>query len=67
MELPSVQRRKTLRRHEIARFCPPYAVDEFMVLEHADEIIIGHLKPGGLLGFLLVDLPRSVPVIVLSQ
>lgn len=37
------------------------------VLENADEIVIGHLKPDGMLAFLLADLPRDTPVTILSK
>ncbi len=36
------------------------------VLENADDIVIGHLNPDGMLAFLLEDLSRDTPVTVLS-
>jgi hypothetical protein len=36
-----------------------------VVLDHADEIVIGHLNPDGMLAFLLADLPHDTPVTVL--
>jgi putative transposase len=37
------------------------------VLENADEIVIGNLKPDGMLAFLLADLPRDTPVTILPE
>lgn len=37
------------------------------VLENADDIVIGHLNPDGMLAFLLADLSRDTPVTVLSS
>ena len=45
---------------ERAAWCNQY------VLEHADEIVIGHLNPDGMLAFLLADLPRDTPIRILS-
>ena len=36
------------------------------ILENADDIVIGHLNPDGMLAFLLADLPHDTRVTILS-
>ena len=44
-----------------AAWCSQYA------LEIADEIVIGNLKPDGMLAFPLAVMPRDTPVAILSE